>query len=476
MMGERIKTTKLLIIFFMMLLMIVSSGCLYGCKKVEHIDNSTEDNKTSSEEFNDSSDTAIEDLEEPIPTNSSLSYTLDVGLNGYIVTGIGNSQEKEIKIENNYADKPVIAIGANAFKNNSRILSVYIPSNVTKISDYAFLGCTKINHVEFQEGSELKEIGDKAFARCENLEDIVLPNKVETIGKEVFCGCASLSSIYAPDSINVVKEDILCDTLWWEKASAGIVYLNKIAYGYKHGDDLDGCLFIKEGIKIIPDKAFSNTKEIIEINLPKDITYIGTAAFSNCNQLSSIKIHENNTAYQAVDNCLIMRETQRLILGCKNSIIPDNILELGDYCFYGAIELADIELKDSIRLIGKGAFKNCSSFTPAVLTLPKNLQEISQDAFKGCAKLNSVVIDENVINICPGAFDDCTSLRVAVIKSPYVLAKIARLIDQGGLIFNADIIYLDTDLSVSNYIDANYAKQVESDKPGYYKYTKIIPY
>ncbi len=87
----------------------------------------------------------------------------------------------------------VTAITDNAFKNNKKITSVIIGSNVTEIGKNAFSGCKKLKTVTI--GKSVTAIRDKAFSKCTKLTTITIPAKVKKIGANVFKGCTKLKRI-----------------------------------------------------------------------------------------------------------------------------------------------------------------------------------------------------------------------------------------------------------------------------------------
>ena len=87
----------------------------------------------------------------------------------------------------------VTSIGANAFKNNSKLVSVKIGENVTTIGASAFYGCSKLRNVTL--GKNVTSIGNKAFYKCSRLTKITIPSKVKKIGKQAFYNCKRLKNI-----------------------------------------------------------------------------------------------------------------------------------------------------------------------------------------------------------------------------------------------------------------------------------------
>ena len=68
----------------------------------------------------------------------------------YIVNGLENSDERCVIIPKTYNGKTVIGIGDNAFKDNTNIEEIVIPSTITTIGKNAFSGCTNLVYVYYQ--------------------------------------------------------------------------------------------------------------------------------------------------------------------------------------------------------------------------------------------------------------------------------------------------------------------------------------
>ena len=70
----------------------------------------------------------------------------------------------------------------------------------------------------------------------------------------------------------------------------------------------------------------------------------------------------DNSVYHSANNCLIETETKTLILGCKNSIIPDDgsVISIGSFAFSYCIGLTSITITNSLTFIGPSAFYNCN--------------------------------------------------------------------------------------------------------------------
>ena len=79
------------------------------------------------------------------------------------------------------------------------ITSIEIPASVETIEQEAFKGCSRLATVTFEKGSQLKSIGGGkslgAFMDCTALTSIEIPASVETIEATAFIGCSSLETV-----------------------------------------------------------------------------------------------------------------------------------------------------------------------------------------------------------------------------------------------------------------------------------------
>ena len=72
---------------------------------------------------------------------------------------------------------PVIAIGQEAFKDNTEVTDIILSSHITKIGDGAFSGCTSLERITLPKG--VRRIGENTFAGCTKLRDIYYEGTLE---------------------------------------------------------------------------------------------------------------------------------------------------------------------------------------------------------------------------------------------------------------------------------------------------------
>ena len=126
---------------------------------------------------------------------------------------------------------------------------------------------------------------------------------------------------------------------------------------------------------------FYGTK-LKSIILPRSVSEILASAFYSSNELTSIIVDANNEFYDSRDNCNAVIETQTntLIAGCKNTIIPNNVTSIGRTAFSGCRGLTSITLPNSVTNIGDYAFSYCSGLTTIVSEI-ENPFVISDNVF-----------------------------------------------------------------------------------------------
>ena len=79
---------------------------------------------------------------------------------------------------------------------------------------------------------------------------------------------------------------------------------------------------------------------------PPSVTDIENWVFSDCPSLASIFVSKDNKVYDSREDCnvIIHTESNTLIYGCKNTIIPPSVTEIGEFAFSGCSGLASISL------------------------------------------------------------------------------------------------------------------------------------
>lgn len=193
-------------------------------------------------------------------------------------------------------------------------LNVEIPPRigktaVTKLGDSLFAPDysagkpeSNIKTVTLAEG--IKEIGKKAFKRCDQLLSVQLPESLELIGMNAFEKCSTLEEIVFPDQVTIIE-----------------------------------------------DMAFMNCSALCSVTLPKMLTRLGSGAFSGCRQLAQVCIPDEVTKMEWG----VFEECKKL----TKVMLPANLKHIDGNAFYGCGRLRDVYAPTQRISIDPYAFYKC---------------------------------------------------------------------------------------------------------------------
>lgn len=137
------------------------------------------------------------------------------------------------------------------------------------------------------------------------------------------------------------------------------------------------------------------------------VTGIGTYAFRDCRQLTSVTIPASVTSmgWGAFYGCN----------GLTNATIPNSVTSIGEMAFNECSGLTAVTLPSSLTSIGKHVFAGCSGLTS--VTIPNEVTSIGENAFYDCGKLTTVTIPPSVTSIGGYAFQGCSGLETLVLTN-----------------------------------------------------------
>lgn len=99
-------------------------------------------------------------------------------------------------------------IQKSMFFNCSSLKKVYIPGSIEEIGDFAFADCQELVEISLKGKKHLRKIGISAFENCKSIKKVEIPQAVEVLEAATFAGCTSLSSIsFAEDAkLKTIKD------------------------------------------------------------------------------------------------------------------------------------------------------------------------------------------------------------------------------------------------------------------------------
>lgn len=389
---------------------------------------------------------------------------------------------------------------------------------ITNIPNAMFSGCTKLENITLNGGGGAGcSIGNNAFTGTK-LENIELPNDLESIGESAFSNCSSLKNVKIPDRVTTLGKNIF----------KGCSKLETLSLG--------------NGIKEIPTAMCSGCEKLVSVTHNDTIEKINTNAFYECIKLEKFKIPETlnsiiissnsssdvnpfakcyklivegegNNTYQVENGTLYFNdvinnkkwvirhnptqaiktnETLYLANYSLNGMtvsdvtIGSNVYINGTHVFYGATGNT-ITLENTInnnkgydcsylfayssyknynfangeRVIPSYCFSNVSSVTK--IDLPDTIEEIKNNAFEGCTSITKLTIPSSVKTMGANVFSGTYNTKYPILQEIIMLPDVPpSLPTKGELLYNTSMLYIILS-------GENYDSYVKDEKWGVYK-------
>lgn len=141
---------------------------------------------------------AVPAYADSVTNDDGIKFELNSDENTASVTGF-EGQPTEVTIpatvESGGATYTVTSIGEYAFASCQSLTSITIPESVTRLLAGAFDQCVNLETVVFAEGSQLESIGRLVFRKT-SLTTITIPGSVKAIDSMVFSDCKKLNVLY----------------------------------------------------------------------------------------------------------------------------------------------------------------------------------------------------------------------------------------------------------------------------------------
>ena len=390
------------------------------------------------------------------------------------VIGIGVAKDKDVIIPPTIAGLPVIAIGANAFKN-SAITSIIIPDSILSVDPTAFAGCTSLTKVSCPVSavSALPEsvteviltsgesIDADDFSKLVNLTYVTLPETLTSIADGAFASNERIIVVYNLSSLEITEGSsdfggvaenalLVTDAVYERPYTVIGDFVFGMQYdGYSYtlallryyGNDKDVVIpYVKfdseynyRYFEIAPG-VFSGIG-IESITIPFDDSEIRDFRIDALAEYPTIErltvpytfLFANDSSYVNesithiyVTSMAFYYET----IGTKfnsykalKEIVFSNdidVYSVDNGIFADMTTLETVVLPDSVERIYESAFSGCTSLKN--FHWPESLVSIESKAFMNCTSLESVEPSENILGIESNAFSGCTSLKRVVIS------------------------------------------------------------
>lgn len=316
----------------------------------------------------------------------------------------------------------VTTIGSYAFNNCNAVTHIDWPSKLETLEKYAFYACRVLDSLDLS-GTKVKTIGNYAFYQPYLVEELVLPETLESIGSKAFAymnynKTAHVTTVHLPASVTTVASDAFyyCTKLQSitvdeanpvYTASNGILIVKETGELYIWPTANTTTEFTVPGnMTRIPAKMFQDNRSLRKVIIHSGVEYIGTYAFSGSNieefvfEPSAAGLQIDSYAFSNCD-------------GIEKIELPYGTLALNSSVFAGCDSLVSAELPDTIVSMGGSTFSRCTALKD--VHLPAGVSTLPSMTFYGCSSLEELTLPAGVtdcgVNQTSTPWSQCYSLK-----------------------------------------------------------------
>lgn len=335
-----------------------------------------------------------------LQATEGLSFVLNGAGDGYILTGAPLSAT-DLVIPYYYDDgtngtKPVVAVAAEAFRNQGNRRSLLLPATVREIGEYAFYLCTGLAEVRFDGAAESITLGASAFEGCSALSRVVLSDAVSVIGNRAFAGCLRLREVQI-------------------RVGSALATIGDYAFA-----ECVGLLSftLPEGLEAIGENAFAECYKLIEIyNFSTVSVTAGEGEFEDVQHVyasadTPSRLHADGeyVFYRAANGSYLVSYT-----GAGGALtLPESDgsanYAIYPYAFYGLEEITSVAFSAGVLSVGERAFAYCTELAAVDLQAAVAMHTVGNAAFYFCRDLEEIALPAALALIGKQAFAECNKL------------------------------------------------------------------
>lgn len=346
-------------------------------------------------------------------------YSYEVVDGDAVITGY-NGPDTVLQIPGWINGYKVIAIGDNAFEDNSSITAVHLDYTVEIIGDRSFKNCTALQRIT---GPGVREIGEEAFYNCTSLTHISLGEYQSgvTVKPNAFYN----TPISDPDRETIVDGllNIIITDPSEVKDHSNSMFVETVAY--------------REGITEIPARTHYNNILLRKVALPKSLKTIGSEAFAECSVLRGVWLYDGveeiaEDAFSNSDNlCLYIRTSDMERVSYVEQYAMDHNIPYVKSYINPMISV--IYPEGTYGIAERDFFRN--EFLQHVY-LPESLQFIQSKAFAQCENLLGVYLYDGITSIADDAFDGSDNVRFIIyVTDPETVSYVEQYAKDHGILY-----------------------------------------
>lgn len=295
---------------------------------------------------------------------------------------------------------------SGAFYNCTNLKRVTLPEGLTAIGANCFRECSKLESIDLP--ATVGSLGNLAFYNCKALTAIVIPEGVETIPRSLFANCSALTSATLPSTLKSMESEAFSSTGLKEiTIPEGVTSLgNNLFNACKSLESVQ----LPDALTAIPSKLCYNCSALTTVNMPSKLETVGSDAFYQCSKLQDVTFPET---LKSLD--------ERSFGGCSafTRIVID-IPEIANYAFWNCANVTSIDLGEKVTSIGRNTFIMANNLQ-TITCRAKNAPSLGSTAF---GSAGSKVEGKKILYVPAASYDAYETAWTDVTSQGYALQDI----------------------------------------------------
>lgn len=307
----------------------------------------------------------------------------------------------------------LVSAKGGLLRNNSLVRSFTTGVNMRYVGSSICRGCKNLRWVSL--GTGLKELGRGAFALCYELDSVsynAIDCHVDQTNVDVWLGCYNLRRLHLGDSVRTIGP--------WFMSSCSA---------------LDCKLHLPQSLRVIGAGAFNDCSNLRgKLILPPRLDSISTSAFAGMNSIDTLVIQSHllqvpfdelhPVFYHSINPVDVIVDSQVMALpnyiftrfyGMRSLQLPNHLEIIPSQMCIDDTNLLQINLPDSLRIIGKSAFYHSGLQR---IEIPPLAVMIENYAFAYNNNLAEVTMGQSIKFVGDYVFVADSALRTVTMLSP----------------------------------------------------------
>ena len=240
-----------------------------------------------------------------------------------------------------------------------------------------------------------------------------------------------------PETVTYINEDMF-------KWTDGYITDITVSDNNKNYSSVDGVLYNKDKTELI----YYPAGKCGECVIPKSVKYIHDSAFRGNENITQVSVETGNNYYTVENGILFTKDKTKLVkypcqLANTSYNVPDSVIDIGSWAFYGNGNISSINFTDLIKSIGECCFDKC--YNIELTNIPRKIEYLGGYAFGGRLKAQTLIMPKTLSKL--GLHD----VAARVSRYAFYNCEIENVIYEDGTValYSATVLYCNSLKSVT---------------------------